>query len=175
MIRLETERLLLRLPEERDLDALARMHADETHMRFMGGSLDREATWRQIAWMLGHWQLRGHGLFAVEDRSDGAFLGRVGFIHPEGWPGFEIGWLIGPEYAGRGYATEAATAALDWCFGNLDKDHVISLIHPDNQPSIRVAEKLGERPWGETRVKDIDVVIHRLERADWLGRAGRGP
>lgn len=110
MIRLETERLLLRLPEERDLDALARMHADEAHMRYMGGALDREGTWRQIAWMLGHWQIRGHGLFAVEDRSDGTFLGRVGFIHPEGWPGFEIGWLIGPGYAGRGYATEAATA-----------------------------------------------------------------
>lgn len=170
MIRIETERLLLRLPEERDLDALARMHADEAHMRYMGGPVDREATWRHIAWMLGHWQMRGYGLFAVEDRRDGTFLGRVGFIHPEGWPGFEIGWLIGPEYAGRGYATEAATAALDWCFANLDKDHVISLIHPDNHASIRVAEKLGERPWGETRVKDLDVIIHRLERPDWIGR-----
>src|SRR6056297_764954 len=76
-MRLETERLALRLPEERDLDALARMHADEAHMRYMGGALDRETTWRHIAMMLGHWQIRGYGLFAVEDRRDGTFLGRV--------------------------------------------------------------------------------------------------
>jgi len=175
MVMLETERLRLRLPAERDLEALARMHADEAHMRYMGGALDREATWRHIAMMLGHWQLRGYGLFAVEDRSDGTFLGRVGFIHPEGWPGFEIGWLIGPPYGGRGYATEAAAAALDWCFAHLDKDHVISLIHPDNRPSIRVAEKLGERPYGRTRVKDLDVVVYRLERAEWAARSQGGP
>lgn len=170
MVTLETDRLTLRLPQERDLDALASMHADEDTMRYMGGVLSRDATWRHIAMMLGHWQIRGYGLFAVERREDGSFIGRVGFIHPEGWPGFEIGWLIGAGYRGLGYATEAATACLDWCFGNLDKDHVISLIHPDNLASIRVAEKLGERPRGEARVKDIDAVIWGMDRADWLER-----
>jgi len=57
----------------------------------------------------------------------------------------------------------------------LDKDHVISLIHPDNRPSIRVAEKLGERPYGRTRVKDLDVVVYRLERAEWAARSQGGP
>lgn len=170
MPELETERLRLRLPEERDLDALARMHADEPTMRYMGGTLDRAQTWRSIAMFLGHWQIRGYGLFAVEDRADGTLLGRVGFIRPEGWPGFEIGWLIGVEYQGRGYATEAATAALDWCFEQLEENHVISLIHPDNAASIRVAEKLGERPEGETRVRDIHVVVYGMDRADWLSR-----
>ncbi|MEJ2603072.1 MAG: GNAT family N-acetyltransferase [Gammaproteobacteria bacterium] len=170
MVVLETERLRLRLPRESDLDPLAAMHADEDTMRYMGGTKDREQTWRSIAMVLGHWQMRGYGMFAVESRADGTFLGRVGFLYPEGWPGFEIGWLIGSEYRGRGYATEAATTALDWCFDALEENHVISLIHRDNAPSARVAEKLGEHPEGETRVHDVDVIIYGMDRSAWLAR-----
>ncbi len=170
MVVLDTERLRLRLPREDDLEALAAMHADADTMRYMGGTLDRTQTWRSIAMSLGHWQMRGYGMFAVESRRDGRFVGRVGFLYPEGWPGFEIGWLIGSAHRGRGYATEAATAALDWCFRTLEETHVISLIHRDNAPSARVAEKLGERPEGETRVRDIDVIIYGMDRTGWRAR-----
>lgn len=168
MITLRTDRLLMRLPREQDLDEYARMLGDEETMRYMGGTIDRKGTWRQIAMMLGHWQIRGYGLWAVEDRDTGRYLGRVGFINPEGWPGFEIGWLLGREYWGRGYATEAARAALDWAFSTLSETHVISLIHPENRNSIRVAEKLGEKPEGESQVGDIDVVIYGMDREAYL-------
>lgn len=171
MVTLETERLVMRPPRESDLDDYARMTADGETMRYMGGTLDREQTWRQIAMMLGHWQIRGYGLWALEEKSGGRFLGRVGFINPEGWPGFEIGWLVGREYQGRGFATEAARAALDWGFANVDEDHVISLIMPDNLASIAVARKLGEAPEGETRIREFDVVIYGMDREEYL--AGR--
>jgi len=55
---------------------------------------------------IGHWTLRGYGTWAVERKSDGAFIGRVGLINPEGWPGLEVGWTLGKPYWGQGYATE---------------------------------------------------------------------
>ena len=72
-------------------------------------------------------------------------VGRVGLFNPEGWPGIELGWLIRHSHWGRGYATESASAALDWAWRNVDTDHIISMIAPDNVASIRIATKIGER------------------------------
>ena len=72
-------------------------------------------------------------------------MGRAGLWQPEGWPGLEVGWLLGRPHWGRGLATEAARAALDHAFNVVGAERVISLIRPDNHPSIRVAERLGER------------------------------
>jgi RimJ/RimL family protein N-acetyltransferase len=98
-----------------------------------------------MATMLGHWQLRGYGIWAAEEKSNGSLVGRIGFINSEGWPGFELAWTLGRPHWGRGYATEGARAALEYAFTKLDQPHVISLIHPDNTASIRVAERIGER------------------------------
>jgi RimJ/RimL family protein N-acetyltransferase len=100
--------------------------------------------WRNVAMMVGHWSLRGFGQWSVVEKASGELVGRVGFWQPEGWPGTELGWLIRRDRWGRGYATEAAATALDWGWRHLTGDHVISLIQPDNQPSVRVAEKIGE-------------------------------
>ena len=94
--------------------------------------------------ILGHWQLRGFGFWAVEERATGTLLGRIGFFKPEGWPDFELGWMLRREAWGRGYATEGARRAMAHAFTAMDRDHVISLIFPGNDPSIRVAERLGE-------------------------------
>src|SRR5947209_7923146 len=83
--RLETERLLLRGWEERDLDAHAAMSADPEVQRFLQGVLDRTQSWREMAFHVGPWALRGYGNWVVERRSDGAFLGRAGLWNPEGW------------------------------------------------------------------------------------------
>ena len=69
-----------------------------------------------MALLIGHWQLLGHGLFVVEERATGAFLGRVGPLQPPGYPGFEIAWGLAPAARGKGYAQEAARAAIDWSF-----------------------------------------------------------
>ncbi|HEY8680325.1 MAG TPA: GNAT family N-acetyltransferase [Candidatus Dormibacteraeota bacterium] len=142
---LETERLLLRQFLETDVDLYARICADPEVMRYIGdgSTLTREETWRSVAGALGHWVLRGYGLYAVEEKATGTFIGRIGLINPEGWPGLEAGWLLGRQQWGRGYATEGAKAVVRMAYESVAATHLISLIRPDNLASIRVAEKLG--------------------------------
>lgn len=168
-----TDRLHLRMwNEATDFDAYARICADEHVMRYLGGKpYSRLEAWRHMAFMIGHWQLRGFGHWAVTRRSDGALIGRMGFLHPQGWPDFEAGWTLAREEWGKGYASEGARAMLDFAFGTLEKEKVISLIHPDNDGSIRVAERLGERLEGATEILGIPVSIYGISREEW--RAGR--
>jgi RimJ/RimL family protein N-acetyltransferase len=120
-----------------------------------------------MAFLVGHWQLRGYGHWAVEEKASGRLVGRIGFLNPEGWPGFEVGWTLAREGWGRGYATEGARRALGYAFTELDRDHVISLIHPDNYASIRVAERLGERLEGKAKVFGKEVSVYGVDRAAW--------
>ena len=164
-IELETDRLLLRMWREDDFQTYEKMCADPEVMRFLGGrTFDTLEAWRHMAFHIGHWQLRGYGHWAVEEKSSGEFIGRLGFLNPAGWPAFEIGWTLAPKAWGKGYATEGARRALDYAFNDLDKDHVISLIHPDNKNSIRVAERLGEKLEGQTHIMGIDVLIYGIDR-----------
>jgi RimJ/RimL family protein N-acetyltransferase len=146
MATLETERLRMRMFREDDLDAYAAMCADPDVMRYIGagGAITRADAWRQMALFLGHWELRGYGMWAVEERATGALIGRIGLYNPDGWPGFECGWLLARASWGKGYATEGARRALEHAFTTLGREHVISLIRPDNAASIRVAERIGE-------------------------------
>lgn len=146
---LETERLLLRPFRSSDLDDYAAMRADPEVLRYLAGGgmepWDRGRSSRHLAFMIGHWQVWGSGTWAVEQKGTGAFLGMVGFSEPEGWPGFELAWALARRYWGHGYATEAAREALAYAFNTLERKCVISLIHPENQASIRVAERIGEK------------------------------
>jgi len=164
MVMLETERLLLRPLREEDLDDYARFAADPETMQYVGGTLTRTEAWKQMAAILGHWQLRGYGLWAVEHRESRIFIGRIGFINPDGWPGFELGWLLGREYWGNGFATEGARTALEYAFKELAQPHVISLIHPANARSARVAERLGEKIEGKTELQGEEVLIYGIHR-----------
>lgn len=162
---LETARLRLRMFEESDLDAYARMCADPEVMHHLGGfSLTRAETWRQIATYLGHWQLRGYGLWATELKESRTFVGRVGLWNPEGWPGLEVGWAIDRPFWGNGYATEAGAMAVRHAFEALDVPRLISVIHPDNPASIRVAEKLGATRRRRAVVNGWDAWIYGIDR-----------
>ena len=154
MILLETERLLLRMFTKDDLDAYASICADAEVMRFVGEGrpLSRTDAWRHLAIFLGTWQLRGYGTLAVQDKVSGLMIGRVGYIHPEGWPGIELSWTLARQFWGRGLATEAARSCLEHGFSKFGFIHVISLIHPENRRSISVAERLGERQEGSTEI-----------------------
>lgn len=168
MSSVSTERLLLRQFVEGDLDDYAAMCADPEVMQFLGGrAWNRMETWRHIATMLGHWQLRGYGLWAVEERNSGIFVGRIGFINPEGWPGFELGWALTRSAWGQGYATEAARQCLDYAFNELERDHVISLIHPENARSRAVAERLGERFERTIPFFGDTVSVFGVRRDEW--------
>lgn len=166
-VTLATERLRLRAFRGSDLDAYAAMCADPEVMQYLGTgvTLTREEAWRSMAGILGHWRLLGYGMFAVELKATGKLLGRVGFLDPPGWPGFELGWGLGRQHWGHGYAFEAAAAARDYAFATLGKDRLISLIRPANERSIRIAEKLGERPAGEVSLLGATAFVYELRRA----------
>ncbi len=163
---LETDRLKLRMWRESDLDDYAEMSADPAVMQYLtlGKLATRADTWRSIAFFMGHWEMRGYGHWAVEEKATGRMIGRIGFLNPEGWPGFEIGWTLARHAWGKGYATEGGKRALAYAFKELDQPHVISLIHPDNKPSMRVAERLGERLEGHARVNEVDVLVYGIDR-----------
>lgn len=172
MTQLETERLILRMLREEDFEQYASLMCDAEVTRYLGDGkpLARADAWRQMATLLGHWQLRGYGPWAVEEASSGRLVGRVGFFNPEGWPGFELGWTLGREFWGRGYATEAARRALEHCFTEMGREHVISLIRPDNHPSIKVAERLGERLESTTDLLGSEALVYGISRDEWLAR-----
>jgi RimJ/RimL family protein N-acetyltransferase len=179
---LETERLILRPWTLEDFDDFAAMCADPQVMRFLaedGNPLTRFGAWRALAGIVGHWTLRGFGLFAVVERKTRAFVGRVGPWEPEGWPDFEIGWALRSECWGRGYATEAVKRCIDYAFSDLDRSHISSFVAPENTRSIHVAERVGERLEGETRLPhmpDRIVLQYGMSREEWTTthREGRG-
>lgn len=142
---IETSRLRLTTLSEQHFDNYAAMLADPTCTRWIGDghALDRKNAWRSMAMLMGHWALRGFGMWAVENRLDHDFVGRVGLMCPEGWPDVELGWMLSPGQRHHGYATEAGAAALQFAWQHLDLPRVISLVRPGNDASMRVAERLG--------------------------------
>lgn len=173
--RLETERLILRGWRPDDFDAFAAIHGDPEVMTFLGGAQSRGDAWRSLASLMGHWAMRGYGKWAVERKSDGAMMGRVGMINPDGWPGLEIGWTLGRPYWGQGYATEAAEAAMRYAFLTQPVDRMISCIDADNFASQEVARRLGETR-GESSVlriggKEYPIEIWSITRGAWMKRA----
>jgi RimJ/RimL family protein N-acetyltransferase len=165
-VTLETERLVLRFFREDDFEQYSKICADPEVMRFLndGKPLNAFEVWRQMAYFVGHWHFRGYGMWAVAEKSGGKLVGRIGFIDPTGWPGFELGWTLSRESWGKGYATEGARRALDYAFTELNRDHVISLIAPDNVASIKVAERLGEQVEGKTELFGREVLVYGVER-----------
>lgn len=158
--RLETARLILRPPVEEDLDGWANLDADARAVGFIGGLRTRNQAWMDMATAAGMWSLRGCGLFSVIEKDTGLWVGRVGPWLPEGAIGTEIGWAISPTTWGKGYATEAARAAMAWAFNHLRWAEVIHCIDAPNTASIAVAERLGSawlRVAHEADGKEIQV------------------
>jgi RimJ/RimL family protein N-acetyltransferase len=143
--RLTTDRLLLRGFTPEDFESYAAMMANPDVTRFLGEGhpLTRPEAWRQMAMFAGHWALRGFGVWAVEERATGRFIGRIGCLEPEGYPTFEIAYTLAPEAWGKGYAREGAGAALRYAREMLGRTAIASIIRPANVASIRVAQSLG--------------------------------
>ena len=147
----ETARLLLRVPQLADAEALMAILWDpevveqrQVTLREPPGGLDLAL--KNINAMLGQWERRGYGQWSVIEKATGQVIGCVGYYHPQRpWPGVDLGWAVERSRWGRGFATEAATVALGWIWQSTQIDRVVSLIAPGDLRSIRIATKIGER------------------------------
>lgn len=147
-MKIETERLILRPPLRDDLDAWALMEADESVKANTGAVQDRRESWSQLLSIAGHWAIEGWGPLCAVGKSSGRFIGRFGPSKPFGWPCIEVGWMLLPEFQGKGYALEGAAAAMDFAFFELNELRVIHTIRPANTASQKLAQKLGSKNLG---------------------------
>jgi RimJ/RimL family protein N-acetyltransferase len=172
--RIETERLVLRLPAIDDFDGYAELVGDAETTRFIGGVLSRQAAWRKFLQMPGAWAIQGFGMFSVIEKSSGQWLGQLGPWRPEGWPGNEVGWSFRRAAWGRGYATEAGIAAMDWAFDHLGWTEVVHCIDPDNRPSQALAQRLGSSRLRSGRLPDpygdTPIDVWGQTREQWRAR-----
>ena len=171
---LETARLTLRPFREEDVDLLAELMANPDFMRFSLGPKTHEQTAAFLETVIG-WHRAGlPSPFAVVIRSDGMLVGYCGFLHQEvdGEKEIEIGYRLHPDYWNRGIATEAARKVRDHAFGDLELPRVISLIHPDNVASRRVAEKIEMLFERQTVFKGFPTLVFALRREQWLAKRG---
>lgn len=173
---LETDRLILRLPEPQDFEPWAAFAADAEASRFLGGAQGRSMAWRQMCTITGAWSVRGFSMFSVIEKATGRWVGRLGPWMPEEWPGAEVGWGLAREAWGKGYATEGAAAAIDWAFDQLGWSEVIHVIDPDNAASQAVARRLGSSVLRQARLpppyQEPVVDIWGQTREQWRARRG---
>jgi RimJ/RimL family protein N-acetyltransferase len=140
---IETKRLKLRQWKESDFGDFARYYADEDNARYVGGQKDPDQAWRHMALQIGHWQLRGFGCWAVNEKETEEFVGCVGLWQSPGWPELELGYWLVKEHQGKGYALEACQRCIDYAHEVLNASSLVSYIDPRNESSIRLAERLG--------------------------------
>ena len=171
---LTTSRLLLRRWREDDLPAMAAINADPEVMRWIGDGtpIDDGATAAATARAEQHWETHGFGLFAVEIRATGELAGFTGlntpYSLPEVLPAVEIGWRLARQHWGRGIATEAARAALDFGFTDRGLDRIVSIHQLGNDASGRVMQKLGMHLDREiTDNRGRPVRIHTISRREY--------
>jgi len=158
---LETERLLLRGHRLEDFEAMVALYADPlVTAHFHGRTLTREDVWSRLLRHAGHWAAIGYGVWAVEEKQTRAYAGAVGVfevrrdLEPPLDDMPEAGWTLASRFHGKGYATEAARAALAWSDEKLGRPKMFCIVALANLASIRVAEKCGFRYWRDTVYKN---------------------
>jgi RimJ/RimL family protein N-acetyltransferase len=162
----ETERLLLRAHRPGDFADCFAMWADPAVTRYIGGKPSTEQqAWTRMLTYAGHWSFMGFGYWAIEEKTTGRFVGDVGFADfrrgalPSliGVP--ELGWALAPAFHGRGYATEAARAAVAWGDVHFETARTACLIDPENLASIRVAQKCDYREFERALYADRPTIF----------------
>ncbi len=179
MVSLATKRLVLRAPVQEDAEALAPMYADPEVMRYVGDGrpLTRSETERSVKRMIERWEADGFGLFTTVRKSDEAVIGRVGLLvwNTATWEPttraeganvpteVEVGYTLGRDFWGRGYATEGAAAVRDYALGELGAERLIALIVHGNTASENVARKLGLEYERDIMLGHRDAQLFALE------------
>ena len=169
---IETERLRLRGPQLGDFDSFAAFLGSD-RAEHVGGAVPRVQAWRSFGHLVGHWALRGFGMFIITDKITDTPLGMSGPWFPEGWPEREIGWQIwSADAEGKGVAFEAATAARGWAYDALGWTTAISMIAEGNTRSQALARRMGctheggftHEVFGESRIFRHPAVLPAAAR-----------
>ncbi len=170
--RIETERLVLRPWRKDDFRPWHAILSHPEVFRHLGAQpVSAEDCWRRLMGAVGCWQLNGFGGWAVELKSDSSLIGTVGIftawrdLEPEFGEEPEMGWIFAPATHGHGIASEACRAALLWIEANLDPTPIWAIVAPANEPSLRLAGKLGFERVGDTSYNDDPTVV--LKRQAW--------
>ncbi|HET9429028.1 MAG TPA: GNAT family N-acetyltransferase [Allosphingosinicella sp.] len=170
-VRIETERLILRVLTVDDFDDYLAMTADPETFRFSErGPMGSDEAWTRLLRQVGHWALLGFGPFAVEEKASGRFVGEAGLgdfrrnLGPEFDGAPEAAWALAGWARERGYATEAAAAALAWMEERFSTQRTVCLIHSDNELSLRVARKLGFSAFQERVYRGYPALLHERQR-----------
>jgi RimJ/RimL family protein N-acetyltransferase len=170
--RIETERLVLRPWRKGDFRPYhAILSHPEVHKHFGPAPMSAEEAWRRLTSFVGGWHLLGFGMWAVEENSNGELVGIVGLFNA--WRGLdpefgeepEMGWIFAHDVHGRGMAGEACRAVLEWAEANLEPTPIWAIIAPANEPSLKLAAKLGFETVGETAYHDDPTIV--LKRPAW--------
>jgi RimJ/RimL family protein N-acetyltransferase len=163
---IESARLTMRGHRLDDFSDCCTMWSDPVVTRFIGGKpFSEEETWARFLRYAGHWAVMGFGYWAIEEKETHNFVGELGFadyrreIEPsiKGMP--ELGWALASRVHGKGYATEAVRAVLAWGDAHFSAARSVSIIHPENLASIRVAEKCGYKELQRSTYKGHATII----------------
>ncbi|WP_347265972.1 GNAT family N-acetyltransferase [Paracoccus sp. (in: a-proteobacteria)] len=160
----ETDRLILRAPRLEDLEPMVAFYATE-RSRWVGGPCNRYESWLRLSSAVGHWLLRGHGMWTIEEKATGAVAGRAGVIHHADWPEPELGWHLYEGFEGRGIGHEAALAARNAARDIFGLGPLVSLIVPENRRSRALAERLGATVEREGAVLGHPCLVYRHPRS----------
>jgi RimJ/RimL family protein N-acetyltransferase len=163
---IETARLILRVHRVADFDDMFAMWSDPAVTRYIGGkTFSREDVWGRLLRYAGTWALLGYGFWVIRDKQSGDFVGEVGFhnLHREIVPTFgdrpELGFGLIPHAHGKGFATEAARAALDWSDSAWGERETVCMISPENAPSLRIANKLGYAETARAEYRGTPMIL----------------
>ena len=170
--RIETDRLILRPWRKDDFRPYhALIQHPDVHRHFGPTPMGMEECWRRVTSAVGGWQLNGFGTWAVERKADSKLIGNIGLftawrdLEPEfGWDP-EMGWIMAAETHGQGMASEACVAVLDWAGANLRPTPIWAIIAPENEPSLKLADKLGFERVSEVDYHDCPTLV--LKRPAW--------
>ncbi len=165
-IELETERLRLRQWRLDHFEPYAAFYGDPEASKFVDGPKDRGMAWYYMACEAGHWHLRGYGMWALEEKATGDMVGFCGLWHPGDWPEIELGWSLFRPARGQGFATEAAKGARFWAYETLGLKTLVSYIDPENEPSKRVAKRLGASYEQTITLRDTSAEVYRHPAPD---------
>ena len=165
-----TDRLSLAPINQKDMGDLLDLWSQADFTRYITGrALGEEEVWLRCLRDIGHWQVLGHGNWAIREIATGQFVGTVGVLNycrdiSPAIDSPELGWGLHPRFQGKGLAFEAVSAALEWADQHLNAPRTLCMISPDNRASVRLAQRLGYRTWMTTRYKDSEVVLYERPR-----------